>query len=147
MKQIYAPLKLCLFLALAITFFGYSQVGINTTAPASGALLDIYSSNSGLLIPKVSLTNTGDTTTITPSATVGLLVYNTVTSGALPFQVTPGYYYWNGSQWLRFYNKGYGIKFNQSAQTTANSLSILYTQIAGLDTGIISGSIFRYLPN
>ncbi|GEQ85528.1 hypothetical protein ULMS_10360 [Patiriisocius marinistellae] len=120
------------------TTFSYSQVGINTTSPAVGALLDISASNKGFLLPKVSLTSTADTTTITPSATVGLLVYNTVTSGALPFQVTPGFYYWNGSQWLRFYNRGYGIKFDQESQTTASILSSVYTQISDLDTGFIS---------
>tara|TARA_R100000935_G_scaffold38680_1_gene60021 strand:- start:135232 stop:136056 length:825 start_codon:yes stop_codon:yes gene_type:complete len=127
-------------LALCILFCGniVAQVGINTTNPANGALLDVFSANKGLLTPRVELTGTDDTTTITPSATVGLLVYNTVIAGALPIQVTPGFYYWNGSQWQRFYNRGYGTKFDQGAQTTASSLSSVYTQISGLDTGFIS---------
>ena len=115
-----------------------AQAGINTSSPANGALLDISSTNKGFLIPRVTLTGTNDVTTITPSATTGLLVYNTVTAGALPVQVTPGFYYWNGSQWLRFYNRGYGIKFDQGAQTTASTLSSVYTQISGLDTGFIN---------
>jgi len=133
-----------LMLGFAILFFfantntAYSQIGINTKIPANGALLDITSSNKGLLLPRVALTSTSDVTTITPSATIGLLVYNTVTSGALPFQVTPGFYYWNGSQWLRFYNRGYGIKFDQPSQTNANILSSVYTPISGLDTGFIT---------
>ncbi|MDC7995897.1 hypothetical protein [Altibacter sp. HG106] len=113
-------------------------MGINTTSPASGALLDISGSNKGLLTPQVALSGTNDVTTITPAASVGLLVYNTVTAGALPVQVTPGFYYWNGTQWSRFYNRGYGIKFDQSSQTTASALSFVYTQIAGLDTGFIN---------
>lgn len=127
---------------LMLFFLGLStsqaQVGINTSNPADGALLDINSSNKGFLLPRVSLTNTSDVTTITPSASVGLLVYNTVTSGVLPFQVTPGIYYWNGSQWLRFYNRGYGINFYQSSAVTANPLSTIYTPITGLDTGVIT---------
>lgn len=130
--------KVLALLFLAFSFLSYAQVGINTTTPASGALLDISSSNKGLLIPHVELTGTDDVTTITPSATVGVLVYNTVTAGALPVQVTPGFYYWNGLQWLRFYSRGYGIKFDQTAQTTANILTSLYTQITGLDTGFIT---------
>jgi hypothetical protein len=127
--------------ALALVFLiGFNsvtnaQVGINTTSPANGALLDVNSSNKGLLVPKVALTNTVDVTTITPAATEGLLVYNTVTSGSLPFQVTPGFYYWNGSQWLRFYNRGYGLKFDQSNALNATSS---YQIISGMDTGNIA---------
>lgn len=129
-----------LWIAVSSLFCGSmgAQVGINTTNPANGALLDISSANKGLLIPHVELTGTDDTTTITPSPTAGLLVYNTVIAGALPIQVTPGFYYWNESQWQRFYNRGYGTKFDQGTQTTASSLSAVYTQISGLDTGFIS---------
>lgn len=131
-------LALVLIIAFLSITVNNAQMGINTTNPANGALLDINSSNKGLLIPHVTLTGTDDVTTITPSATIGLLVYNTVTAGALPIQVTPGFYYWNGSQWLRFYNRGNGIKFDQGAETTANVLSAVYTQISGLDTGFIN---------
>jgi hypothetical protein len=135
-KKLYYLLPFCftlIFLNSAL-----AQVGINTSTPANGALLDIYSTNKGFLVPRVALTGTDDVSTISPSATTGLLVYNTVTAGALPIQVTPGFYYWNGSQWLRFYNRGYGIKFDQGAQTTASSFSSAYTQISGLDTGFIN---------
>lgn len=115
-----------------------AQVGINTTNPANGALLDIASADKGFLIPRVELTSTTDTTTISPSATIGLLVYNTVIDGNLPVQVTPGFYYWSGSQWQRFYNKGYGIKFDQGSQTRANLSSSVYTQISDLDTGFLN---------
>src|SRR5690606_7138919 len=50
----------------------------------------------GLLIPRVALTNTSLASPITSPAT-SLLVYNTATTG----DVTPGYYYWNGSKWMR----------------------------------------------
>jgi len=113
----------------------FAQIGINTTNPANGALLDINSSSKGFLLPKVTLTSTSDITTISPSATVGLLVYNTATAGVLPFQVTPGLYYWDGSQWLRFYNRGYGLKFDQGPHLNATSS---YSVIPGLDTGNIT---------
>lgn len=129
---------LSIIVFLLLTSYGIAQVGINTTSPSNGALLDINSSNKGLLIPRVALTATNDTSTITPSATIGLLVYNTVTSGALPIQVTPGFYYWSGSQWLRFYNRGYALKFDQSSPITASSFSWIYTPIPGLDSGVIT---------
>ena len=130
--------KVLIFVFLLSISSCFAQVGINTTLPANGALLDMFSPNKGFLLPQVTLTATDDITTITPSATIGLLVYNTATAGSLPFQVTPGLYYWNGSQWLRFYNRGYGIKFDQPSETAANASSSVYTPISGLDTGVIS---------
>lgn len=112
-----------------------SQVGINTSTPASGALLDITDTNGGFLTTRVALTGTDDTTTITPSATTGLLVYNTVTAGVLPYQVTPGFYYWDGVQWRRIYNQGYTLRYTQSNERITNPNSTVYTDLPGLDTG------------
>lgn len=127
----------CIFLS-GTSFLLAQQVGINTASPADGAILDISSSNKGLLTPRVNLTSSTDVTTITPSAPVGLLVYNMITSGSLPFQVTPGFYYWNGIQWLRFYNRGYGIIFKQGSETIADGSSSVYKQITDLDSGFIN---------
>lgn len=128
----------CAAVCCVLSTTAYGQVGINTNSPASGALLDISSSNSGLLLPRVALTGTDDNTTITPSATTGVMVYNTVTAGALPVQVTPGFYFYNGASWERLYSRGYGIKYDQTAETTANSSSSTYTPITGLDSGTIN---------
>lgn len=83
---------------LVITTFNlcYSQVGIGNLDP-QGAL-DITSNNNGLLIPRVELSATNVATVITP--TVSELVYNTITSAVGPNQVTPGFYYWDGSLWV-----------------------------------------------
>lgn len=77
------------------------NIGINATGatPDASALLDIAASDKGLLIPRVTLTGTTDVTTITSAAT-SLLVYNSATVS----DVTPGYYYWNGTTWIRFLN-------------------------------------------
>ncbi|MGZ4117501.1 MAG: exosporium glycoprotein BclB-related protein, partial [Bacteroidia bacterium] len=47
------------------------NVGINTTGatPAASAMLDVSSSNKGVLIPRVTLTGTTDATTIPSPAT------------------------------------------------------------------------------
>ena len=135
-KPFQVGIAILLFLVFASTL--QAQIGINTKLPANGALLDITSSNKGFLLPQVTLTSTSDVTTITPSATIGLLVYNTVTAGSLPFQVTPGFYYWNGSQWLRFYNRGYGLKFDQTNEENADNDPTKYETLDGLDTGNIT---------
>lgn len=92
-------------LVMLLTFFAttqfYAQVGIGTTNPASGSMLDIESTDKGILIPRVTLTGTDDITTITPGASYGLLVFNTATAGAGTTAVTEGFYYWDGTQWVR----------------------------------------------
>jgi hypothetical protein len=129
-----------LALVCAFGFYSYTsaQVGINTTSPSSGALMDIDSPNGGFLIPRVTLLNTLDTTTITPSATVGLLVYNTVFAGPLAIQVTPGFYYWDGSQWRRIYNQGYTLRYQQTNEVDADTSPLIYVDLDGLDTGDIN---------
>lgn len=74
-----------------------TTVGIGTETPNNSSALDITSSNQGVLIPRVDLTGTNDTATITNGNVVGLLVYNTVTVS----DVTPGFYYWSGGVWER----------------------------------------------
>ncbi|MGC4041864.1 MAG: hypothetical protein QM710_14055 [Flavobacterium sp.] len=84
-------------LAFLIAFqFSFAQVGIGTTNPSTSSALEISSTNSGLLIPRVALTSTTDTATIASPAT-SLMVYNTNTAN----DVTPGFYYWEGS-WKKF---------------------------------------------
>src|ERR1700738_3368559 len=79
----------------------YGQVGIGTLTPNTSAMLDVSSTNKGLLIPRVALTGTTDVVTI-PTPAVSLLVYNTATNGAGSTAVRPGYYYWNGTGWVVF---------------------------------------------
>ncbi len=62
-------------------------------------MLDIVSSNLGLLIPRVALTASNAAGPIT-SPTTSLMVYNTATAGTIPNAVTPGFYYWNGTKWV-----------------------------------------------
>ncbi len=74
-------------------------VGINddNTNPDPSAMLDVKSSNKGTLIPRVALSSTAVAAPVAAPAT-SLLVYNTQTAG----DVTPGFYYWNGTIWVRF---------------------------------------------
>jgi hypothetical protein len=95
--------KLLTLILLAPTFFIHAQnVGINNTGapPDASAMLDIKSTNKGLLIPRVALTATTDNTSIA-SPQISLLVYNTATGGAGNTAVSPGFYFWNGSAWIR----------------------------------------------
>jgi hypothetical protein len=89
-KIIYAIL-----FSTTLGFHMNAQVGIGTTSPNLSSSLDVSSLNTGVLIPRVSLTATTVAAPVTTPAT-SLLVYNINTAG----DVTPGYYYWNGV-WVR----------------------------------------------
>ncbi|MDP2175818.1 MAG: hypothetical protein Q8K70_07915 [Bacteroidota bacterium] len=79
-----------------VVFNKQGIVGIGTTTPNANALLDVSSTNKGLLLPRVELTST---TAFAPlSAHVaGMTVFNIATAG----DVTPGEYYNDGTQWIR----------------------------------------------
>jgi len=91
--------KILVFPVLLITYLTVGQVGIGITSPNSDAALDITSASSGLLLPRLALTNT---TNPSPLGTdvAGMIVYNTVTAG----NVTPGFYYNNGTDCVRLWS-------------------------------------------
>ncbi|HQD34066.1 MAG TPA: hypothetical protein PKU81_01055 [Bacteroidales bacterium] len=99
-------MKKFILLLLALILLSQSinaqNIGISDVAitPDASAMLEVKASNKGLLIPRVALSSTTDNTTIASPAT-SLLVYNTATAGTAPNNVTPGYYYWTGSKWMR----------------------------------------------
>lgn len=100
----------CFFLLFFSSIFGQQNVLITDnaliTAPAPSSVLEINSTNKGLLIPRVALQSTTDGATILlPERS--LLVYNTATTGTAPTNVIPGYYYNEGTtlapQWVRLF--------------------------------------------
>lgn len=80
----------------ALSINSSAQVGINTTSPGDGSILDVESSTAGILIPRISIP---DLTEIAPvvedtAAEESLLVYNTnATTGK-------GFHYWDGDDWI-----------------------------------------------
>ena len=109
----------------------FAQVGIGTTTPDASSALDVAATNKGLLVPRVALTSSTDTATIASPAT-SLLVYNSATAGTSPNTVSPGYYYFNGTQWERLTNGG------------ANSVGAFTTATANGAT--ITGGILQLAP-
>lgn len=93
--------KIILSASLLFSFLATSnaiaQQGFGTNQPNKSAAVDIVSSKRGLLIPRVALIKTTDAAPVATPAN-SLLVYNTAISG----DVTPGFYYWETNQWVRF---------------------------------------------
>ena len=95
-------------------FFGFTflfisskisaQVGIGTTTPRGA--LEINSSTTGFIPPQVALTSVNSAAPVVNpqggTLASGTIVYNTAVAGASPNNVTPGYYFWNGSNWIKF---------------------------------------------
>lgn len=67
--------------------------------PNAQAILELYSQNKGLLMPKVALTATNNASPL-PAHIAGMTVYNTATATTTPLTgVTPGFYYNDGASW------------------------------------------------
>lgn len=126
MRKIYGLVALCTFL---VTLANAQNVGISTNTP--DAKLDVVSTNSGILIPRIELTGSNDITTV-PDRTISELIYNTATAGSGSTAVTPGFYYWNGSKWERIKIGAEGEDqdwYEQGGSTAPNSINDnIYTQ-------------------
>ncbi len=118
---------------LAASFFllqtHAQSIGINTSDPDPSAILDIRGYGKGLLIPRIFLTSSHDSTTIIHPAT-SLLVYNT--DASMPFG--KGYYYNSGTDTLPEWTSLKPIKFTLPYKDTITS-GIDAFSISNLGTG------------
>ena len=81
------------------SIYQMGSVAVGTAAaPDPTAILNVQSTDQGVLFPRVTLTSSTDSATIA-HPTTGLLVYNTGADANFP---TIGYMYWNGTAWKLF---------------------------------------------
>jgi hypothetical protein len=95
----------------------YAQnVGINATgaAPSTDAMLDISSTNKGLLIPRLNIVNLTTIAPIVGGSTPGLLVFNTNASSGR------GYHYWSGSEWVKLMTSDDGWQLSGNLGTNSS---------------------------
>ena len=137
MKAIFSPRLPKLFsiyLLILTTTWSIGQVGINTTSPDDGAILDINSNEKGIFVPRVDITDLGTIDPITgitnsPAALLaaeGLLVYNTNSTTG------PGFFFWSGTAWV-------AVNSSSSTIPAIESVSLSTDQI-------ISGTTFTDVP-
>ena len=109
-----------IILLLLLNSFVYAQVGIGTTNP--NAALEIKSATNGIVVPNVSLTSRAvGAPVVNPNGgglpLNGTLVWNVATTAlGTANDVTPGFYYWNGTLWVSFTGNG-----SKDWSTTGNS--------------------------
>ena len=142
-------LTLCIFFAL-LNYTAHSQmkIGLPAGVADASAVLDISNKGDniakGFLGPQVALQSNNSPSPITNPAT-GLMVYNTFAAGTPPNDVSPGYYYWNGSLWVLFAistytlpvtsNNIYGVDGTLSGNRTFG-LGGYYLNLTGGNVGI-----------
>jgi hypothetical protein len=97
MKKIFLKIIMLMLVSPAL----YAQTAVNTdgSAPDNSAMLEVKSTNKGILLPRVELTGINSAGPVS-SPSVGLFVYNTATAGTAPNNVSAGYYYWEGTKWI-----------------------------------------------
>ena len=133
-------LKILSAIFIACNLVSYGQnVGIGTSSP--NALLDVYSTSDGVLIPRVALTGTGSASPL-GSPTASTLVYNTATAGSGATSVSPGFYYWSGSAWVRFIdNNSLTGSTTVSNSSTDNTLSTTVNGVTGSTVPLINTNV------
>lgn len=111
-------IKMKLFVTLLIiaSQFALGQVGINTTTPHPSAMLDLNSTVSGLLIPRMTQAQK----TAIPTPATGLLIYQT--------DATTGFWYYNGTAWVTFSSTGWNILGDAGTNPTTNFLGTIDNQ-------------------
>ncbi len=113
--QKYSRILLSICALIWVNHFNAQEVAIGTLTLEDGVIFQLEDPNKGLMIPNVALTDRQDVLTITPSMVEGLWVYNTANAGSGNDRVSPGYYFWDASEWIRMYNEGFSVQYEQTA--------------------------------
>lgn len=92
------------FFMLSLCFWSIASMNAQVLigegdTPDPSALLELRSSNLGLLLPQVNLDNQNNSSLLT-NPEEGMLVCN------LEGTLKPGVYYWNGNQWTLYIEFG-----------------------------------------
>lgn len=135
-----------LFLLISIISLSIqAQVGVNTTNPDPSSMLDISSTDKGMLVPRISLVNVATTTLDgTNTAATGLLIWNTNASTVGGTGV--GFYYFDGTTWVAV-KSGNGGTLDQAYDFGGAGLGKTITADAGAVTingtdGIVATGTF-----
>lgn len=92
-------------IALKIIFFGllfqqyaFSQAIVGDTTTQPSIAFEVNSNDGGFLMTRVALTARNVQAPVVGTPLTGTIVYNTNTAGVSPFNVVPGFYWWDASQ-------------------------------------------------
>lgn len=114
--------------ATAQTKIKDGTAGSTAPLPNNNAILELESTQRGFLLPRLPLLATDNPAPLTAHI-AGMTVYNTATAGTAPSNVSPGWYYNDGSRWVRLAatNNGQALTYGAGAPTGSCSGTALYT--------------------
>lgn len=141
---------LLILLINANTTFAQVKVGNNVSSINSNSLLELESTNKGLLLPRIALTATNSASPLT-AFVAGMMVYNTATAGTSPNNVTPGQYYSDGSKWVKVQSSPVqDYDWRKSGNLSPNAISDTTTAIyhmgqVGIGTNSVNSSALLQL--
>ena len=116
-------ISVCSLNAQTNTFPATGAAGIGTLAPNASSLLEITSTTTGILIPRMTKVQRD----LVASPATGLLIYQT--------NNTPGFYYYSGSAWTPISTKGANTKLSNLVGPTAVNVDLLPVANNSLNLG------------
>jgi hypothetical protein len=108
------------------------SVGINNNNPNPAAMLDIVSSDKGIMIPRVALTSRLVAAPVV-NPTNSLLIYNTANAGSANTVVSPGYYYWDINRWRKLADLRVDRYIYPPTDIGANTTFTITGQVNGIE--------------
>lgn len=94
--QIITAVFFCMALCYSPAAFAQVKIGNNPKSINKDAVVEMESTNKGLLLPRLALSSTGNAAPLT-GFVQGMFVFNTATAN----DVTPGMYYSDGVKWIK----------------------------------------------
>jgi len=85
-------MKKLLIIAFMLPTCLLAQVGIGTTTPDASSMLEVESTDKGVLVPRVAIADLSTAAPVT-APVESLLVYNTTVATGV------GFHYWDGAKW------------------------------------------------
>jgi len=123
--------SLILFFGIT-TAFAQVKIGNNPNTINANSLIELESTNKGLLAPRMALNSLISASPLTAPVPEGMLVYSI--GGTL----TDGLYEWNGSQWMRVLNSADG----RANFVIVKSVSDLPAPVSGVIT-LVAGTLYQ----
>ena len=115
-----------LLTALLLTGTAFSQTGIGTQTPDNNAILDISSTQKGLLLPRLNAAQLSTLTATLTAAQAGMMVTDATTGRTV---------YWNGTGWNAF---------TGNTATAASPLTVSSTNTLALNPGTAVGDLITW---
>jgi hypothetical protein len=116
------------------------KIGDNANTINANSLLELESTNKGILPPRVIINDLNAVAPLTGTVPTGMLVFS---SGG---SVADGYYYWDSSKWVPFINLGEVSITNKNANATltktetfvvaSNDITLTLPAITAADNGL-----------